>query len=187
MQLTVRHGGDTRSRAGLLIGLIAAAGAFGAAAMTSAATAPAAHADDFTDVINNVDADLTAGQAEFSTAFTDFGSSNPADGLAALLSGVDDDFIAAPDSLYIGTVELATNESVTGALTFGLGPVPDFTAGLSGAEGFFTIAEGDFSAVATELAASDYGAAAFDSATGGEYLAASFDELILGLAGSLGF
>ena len=37
------------------IGLAAAAGAFGAAAMLSAATAPTARADDFTDILSNVE------------------------------------------------------------------------------------------------------------------------------------
>jgi hypothetical protein len=41
--------------------------------MMAAATAPTARADDFTDVINKVDADLTAGQSYFIAAVTDFG------------------------------------------------------------------------------------------------------------------
>jgi hypothetical protein len=40
-----------------LVGVAAAAGAFGVAVMMSAATAPTARADDFTDVISEVDAD----------------------------------------------------------------------------------------------------------------------------------
>src|ERR1700677_2547620 len=74
---------SNRSRVGMLIGLGAAAGAFGAAAIMSADTAPTARADDFTDVINAVDAAYSSGQIEFGIADTDFGGSNINDGLAA--------------------------------------------------------------------------------------------------------
>ena len=84
--------GDTRSRVGILIGLSAAAGVFGVAAMTSAATA---RADDFTDIINAVDGDFTTGQTDFTAAFTDF-SSNVPEGLNAFYSGLDEDLWAAP-------------------------------------------------------------------------------------------
>jgi hypothetical protein len=49
-----------------LIGVAAAAGAFGAAAMMSAATAPTARADDFTDVINAVDGDYGYALVDYS-------------------------------------------------------------------------------------------------------------------------
>jgi hypothetical protein len=45
--------GHKSSRA-VLVGLGAAVGAFGAAAMISAAIAPTARADDFTDIIDDV-------------------------------------------------------------------------------------------------------------------------------------
>ena len=103
------------SRTGVLVGLAAAAGAFGVAAMMSAATAPTARADDFTDIVNGVEAELAYGQAAFTTAFTDFGSSDVTDGLQALVNGSYDDLVGAPDSLYIGTVEALTNETVVPA------------------------------------------------------------------------
>ena len=46
------------SRTGVLVGLAAAAGAFGVAAMMSAATAPTARADEFSDIVNGVEAEL---------------------------------------------------------------------------------------------------------------------------------
>jgi len=57
----VHHSADTRSRAGLVIGLAGVAGAFGAAALLSAATAPSAHADPYTDIINAVDGGYALG------------------------------------------------------------------------------------------------------------------------------
>ncbi len=41
------------------------AGAFGAAAMISVATAPSARADDFSDIISAIDGDFTARQRRF--------------------------------------------------------------------------------------------------------------------------
>jgi len=48
---------DTRSRSGILVGLAAAVGAVGAAAMMSAVAAPTAYADTFTDLVTDVDGD----------------------------------------------------------------------------------------------------------------------------------
>src|SRR5271168_493275 len=63
---------SNRSRAATLIGVAAAAGAFGVAAMMSAATAPTARADDLTEIVNAVDGDFANGTADFNTAFGDF-------------------------------------------------------------------------------------------------------------------
>src|SRR5271166_3881800 len=65
--------GNKRSRA-VLVGLDAAVGAVGAAAMMSAATAPTARADDFTDILNGVEGNFAAGQ-------TAFGGDDVTDGL----------------------------------------------------------------------------------------------------------
>ena len=78
---------DPRSQPGILVGLAAALGAFGAAAMMSAATAPTARADDFTDIITAVDSDYAAGQGDFTTAFADFDSNEFAPGLTTFLKG----------------------------------------------------------------------------------------------------
>ncbi len=86
---------NNRSRSGVLVGLAAAAGAFGAAAMMSAATAPTARADDFTDIVNAAEGELAFGQTAFTTAFTDFGSSDVTDGLQALVNGSYDDLLCS--------------------------------------------------------------------------------------------
>jgi hypothetical protein len=111
-----------RPYARMLIGLAAAVGAFGFAATMSAATAPTARADDFTDVINNADANLAAGQADFRVAATDFSSSDVSGGLAALIDGLDDDFVSPPEQLYIGTVEVLTNAPVYNEVNSSWGP-----------------------------------------------------------------
>src|ERR1700722_16140374 len=153
---------SNRSRAATLIGVAAAAGAFGVAAMMSAATAPPAPADDFTDVINAIDADFTAGQTEFTTAFTDFGGSDVNDGLAALFSGVDDDFVGAPNNLILGTVELAENDTVTGSLAVEIPPESDFTNGLTFAETLLGEAQTYSTDAVSALSSSDYVSAAGD-------------------------
>jgi hypothetical protein len=63
--------GHKRSRA-VLVGLSATAGAFAAAAMISAASAPTARADDFSDILADVQAEQAAAQADFTTATQDF-------------------------------------------------------------------------------------------------------------------
>ena len=63
--------GHQRSRAGF-VGLSAAAAAFAAAAMLSAATAPTARAGPFTDITNDVQDELVYAQTAFSDAATYF-------------------------------------------------------------------------------------------------------------------
>jgi uncharacterized membrane protein len=90
--------GQKRSRA-VLVGLSAAAGAFAAAAMISAAVAPTARADDpYADILNDVQAELGYGQTAFSQAETDFGDGNAPGGFAQLFIGTDDDVVGVPDS-----------------------------------------------------------------------------------------
>jgi hypothetical protein len=175
-----------RSRAATLIGVAAAAGAFGVAAMMSAATAPTARADDFTDVINSVDADYAAGQVDFTTAFTDFSSNDLALGLAALINGSNDDALSAPDNFLIGTVELLTNESVTGSIPWSFGVPADFSAALAETESILTTGETYLTTDAsTAISLGDYGTAAYEYLVGADYLTvAPLDELLLGAAAS---
>jgi hypothetical protein len=179
--------GDTRSRAGILVSLAAAAGALGAALMMSAAIAPNARADDFTDVINNIDANLAAGQADFGIAATDFSSSDVSNGLAALIDGLDDEFVSPPEQLYIGTVEVLTNSPVNNEGEFVLGPESDLAAGVTTAENSFTFGESEFTAAEGYFTGGDYaGAAELDvSGVNAEFLV-PLESLLLGAAGSLG-
>jgi hypothetical protein len=165
---------DMRSRSGILFGLAASVGAFGAAAMMSAATAPTAHADDFTDVINAVDSDYAAGQTEFTTAFADFGGSNVNGGLEALFTGADDDLVGAPYNFLLGTVELAENEPVTSSLASGVPAESDFTSGLAEAETLIGDSGTFSTGLATDLSSGDYG-----SAVAEDYLISLFDVTAL--------
>jgi hypothetical protein len=151
-----------KSRTGVLIGLAAAAGAFGVAVMMSAATAPTARADAFSDIISSVEDEFTAGQPEFASASADFGSGDPSDGLALFFSGLDDDFVGPGDSVYLQTVLVLLNEPAasSGPFFFDIGPEADFTSGLADAQSSFSTGEDLFAQAATDLSSGDY----FDAA-----------------------
>jgi hypothetical protein len=149
---------SNRSRTGVLVGLAAAAGAFGVAAMMSAATAPTARADDYTEIIANVNDTFAIGHGELSDAFTDFGSGDPSEGLAQLFAGVDSDVVGVPDSLIIGTAEALSNEAIgTGGTPFYFAAPTDFSDALSVAQTDFSDGLADFHDAATALAGGDYG------------------------------
>jgi hypothetical protein len=151
---------SNKSRTGVLIGVAAAAGAFGVAAMMSTATAPTARADDFTEIIANVNDDFAIGQGELGDAFTDFGSGDPSDGLAQLLAGVETDVVGVPDSLVIGTAEALSNEAIGtgGTPIYPLSaPLTDFSDVLSVAQTEFSDGLAGFNDAATALAGGDYG------------------------------
>ena len=174
---------SNRSRTGVLVGLAAAAGAFGAAAMMSAATAPTARADDFTDVINAVDGDYAAGQSEFTTAFTAFSSNELAPGLLALVNGTDDDALSPSANLLVGTIELLTNEPVDGAIPWDFVLPADFSDAVTTVESQFAAGEGLLAAASSALSFGEYGTAAYDDLAGADLLTvAPLEELLLGAA-----
>jgi hypothetical protein len=160
----------------------------GLAAMLASATAPTARADDFTDIINSVESDLASGQASFSDASAELGSGDVDNGLAAFFSGVDDDLVGAPDSLYIGSVDALTDQPVFGPFAFDLGFPGDFSDALTEAQSFAGDGENYLAAAATELAGGDFADAAYNSALGSAYLFDINPEILLmGALDSLGF
>jgi hypothetical protein len=177
---------DLRSRYGILVGLTAAAGAFGAAAMVSAATAPTARADLYDDTVSAIDYNLAEGQTAFGVAASDFGSSNVPGGLTTLLDAVDDDSLLAPQNAYIGLVDALTNEPFSGDPSYYVLTQPtDFAQAETLAQSSFTYGEGQFADAASYFAAGDYGDAAYFDTTGVD---ATFFEpleyLLLGAAAS---
>jgi len=175
-----------RSRTGVLVGLGAAAGAFVVAVMMSAATAPTARADAFSDIISSVEDDFAGGQPEFASAYADFGSGDPSEGLALFFSGLDDDLVGSADSVYLGTVEALLNEPTSnGGFSFGIGPATDFTIGLANAQSSFSLGEGEFAQAATDLSSGDYGDAAVLEVAGSTYSLVFAPEFLLeGVAAS---
>jgi hypothetical protein len=151
--------GQTRSRA-VLVGLSAAAGAFAVAAMISAASAPTARADDFSDILANIQADQAAAQADFSAASADFASGTagvPA-GLTALFEGVDDDTFGVADDLHVGLLDSLYNVPVIPAKTFefSFATPANFTAAVTEATTVYNTSMTDMTTAATDYSNGDY-------------------------------
>jgi hypothetical protein len=182
MQLALRSHAPTRSRAGLLVALGAAAGALGVAALMSAATAPTARADDSTEILYNLNEELGFGQTAFTASSADFGSGDFSGGLASFFTGVNDDFLSGPQTVLADTLNSLLGEPIAyGATDWNITPEPDFATGLSDAQYFFNIGQGFFSTAASDLSAGDYAGAAFYDGYGFDYSAmVPLEELILG-------
>jgi hypothetical protein len=103
-----------KSSRSVLVGLSAAAGAFAAAAMVSAAIAPAAHADDGSEILAAVQADETAAAADFTAASQDFagGEADWGAGLTEWFQGIDNDLFGIPNDLSVGELDQAYNVPV---------------------------------------------------------------------------
>ena len=173
--------GNTPPRYGILVGLTAAVGAFGAAAVMSASTAPTAHADDTADVLSAVQAILADGQGHFTTAATDFSGGDLTPGLAAFFDGANDDLLGAPDNVLVGAVAELTNEPFTPIVDFPV-PIPDsFTSGFTNAQEFFLGGQTSFTDAATALSGGDYGLAAYYELVGLNVTSiVPLEELLLG-------
>jgi hypothetical protein len=175
-----------RSRAATLFGLAAAMGAVGLAVTMSAASAPTAHADAYSDIISEVDADFAFGQTAFTTAATDFGSNGVALGLTSFFDGVDDDALSVPNVLLGGSIEALTNEAIAPSGPWDLGVVTspsDLSAALatdmSTAETYFAIGSAFFDHA-------EYGDATFFDLFGADYASIiPLEDLILGAVASL--
>ena len=180
--------GDKRSRA-VLVGLSAAAGAFAAAAIMSAATAPTARADDYSTIL----ADIEATEADAATAFTnasaDFASNDPSGGLTQLFIGLDDDVVGVPDELEVGLTDASTDSTLFPATSFDFtfANPETLTAATTEAQGFYTEGSNLATTIAS-LPATDYGTIALDNAlsTADQWILPGQIELIGALA-SLGF
>jgi hypothetical protein len=172
------------SRTAVLVGMAMAAGVFGGAAMASA---PTARADDFTDILNGVEADFTDGQLAFAAVATDLSSNNAPGALAEFFTGVDEDSVLASDSLYLGTVQALTGEPISNAISLGIGPVSDLANGLAAAQGDFGEGETLFTAAATALSGGDYSTAALDQALGSLFsFTLPVEDVFMGAAGQFG-
>jgi hypothetical protein len=175
--------GDKRSPYGILVGLTAAAGALGTAALMSTPTARADLYDDTVDLINT---NLTQGQTAFGVAASDFGSSNIPGGLTAFLDGVDDDFLAAPQNADIGLVDALTNESFSGSTLYYILTQPtSFAQAETLAQSSFTYGETQLTAAANYFDAGQYGdAATLDTSGVDQTLFLPLEYLLLGAASS---
>lgn len=156
--------GHTRSRA-VIIGLGTAFGAFAAAAVMSAATAPAARADDYSAIIADIQAEETAAATALATSSTDFASGDTPDGLTQLFIGLDDDLLGVPNLLEVGLVDAATGATVIPASDFEISFATPASLADSVTEAQTFYAEGTALATAIlALPSTDYADTALDNA-----------------------
>jgi hypothetical protein len=154
-----------RRRAGTTLVLAAATGGLLAAAM---AGSPTARADNpFTDITNDVQGSITAGEGDYTSAGTDFSTAGDTnEGLIAAFAGFDNIFISPADYTLLGLTAAGTGTDFSpygGAFFISDG----FTAASLTAAGQESIASSDFSNAQTFLTDA---ATAF---TGGEYFLAT--------------
>jgi hypothetical protein len=150
-----------KSRTGLPIGLAAAAAAFGAAPMLTAATAPTARADDFTEILDDTATYYSAAQGDFTAAEGDFSSglSGVPDGLQELFAGVDNVGIGGPDEFLLGSVEALQNQPIEFITPGPFGPSTpelDLATGLTDAQSYITAATTSFTDAAENLSEGNY-------------------------------
>jgi hypothetical protein len=158
--------GHKRSRAAF-VGLSAAVGAFAAAATISAATAPTARADDFSQIIADVQALAADAQGDFSQAATDFasGSAGLTTGLTALFQGLNDDFVGVPDVLQVEATDALAGAPLVGPTVFDVtfADPANFTAAVTEAQNFYTMGNNLATTIAG-LPANDFTDTALDNA-----------------------
>jgi hypothetical protein len=155
-----------RANTRFLVGLAA----FGAAAMMSAA---AAHADAFSDIVSDVQNDLTIGQEDFGSAFSYLSGGTASDDYLSavyLLTGETNAFVLPGDQVFVGSADALTNQSVYDLppVNFGLGDfgVPNITVApvslaeaATDAQTAITDGQGYLAEAATLFGSGDYGLA----------------------------
>jgi len=163
--------GNKSSRAAAL-GLGAAVGAFAVATMISAAVAPTARADAYSDIL----ADIQAEQADASTAFANAATDgyHTAAGLTQLYIGLDDDIFGVSDDLHVGLIDALTNTPVipSSEFDFSFAPPTSYAEAVTEAQTYY--ADGTaLTNIIDGLPSSDYGLIALDNDL------SAFDQLIV--------
>lgn len=166
--------------------MAATVGAFGAAAMICASTAPAARADDTTDILTAAESLFAVGQNYVESASADFSAGELVPGVAAYFDGINDELLGAPDNIIVGSVAVLAGEPLDSASDFPILdfpiPVPNsFADGVTLAQEFISAGQADFGDAATALASGDYAAAAYDGLVGSNVTSlVPIEEIILG-------
>ena len=175
----------THVRSTVMISLAASAGVLGVTAMLSTAAAPAARADDFSDIINAINGDYTEASAAFSSALADFSSDNVSQGSAQLLDSFDDSLLGPTYNLAVGTVEVLEGDPVSSAIAFGLAAPTDFADGLTDAQITFASGASLFADSASLFGVGDYGAATSDLIIAADLTSITpLEEILLGTVAS---
>jgi hypothetical protein len=180
----IRKDRTSRRRAGATLVLSAATGGLLAAAM---AGSPIARADDpYTDIANDVQASITAGEADYNAASADFAGGGDTDaGLANLVAGFDDIFVNPTDYTLLGLTAAGTDTDFSNYsnwfdsdLLFGTTPLTA-TAFSDEASTLFSTATNDFEGALADLSSGDYFDAGLNAIDGSwvDLLGGQFDTL----------
>jgi len=141
-----------------VVGAVVAAGAI---ALAATIVMPTARADDLSEILAPVEADFAAGQSEFTTALSDFSAGDAGTGLAALFSGVDDDTLAAPNNLVLGSLEALTGNEIAVPLAGEVADPANLAAAFTDIQALYGQLPGLFESVPGELGGNDLAAAAY--------------------------
>jgi hypothetical protein len=176
-----------RRQGGIAVGIGAAAGGMLIAAMSQLATAPSAHADVVSDVVDDIQASLATGESAFSQGATDFATGDAFDGVVLDVFGTDDILLAPSQDVTLVGFDGLSGLTEPQAISFGLGIIPtNLSDGLQDAQNFILEGQGEFANAATEFANNQF-ATGLESVVDGFDTAFVYapDDVIFGLAGSL--
>jgi hypothetical protein len=179
-----------RRRSTVLVPVGAAVTGLLIAVLAQFVDAPTAHADDFSTVIDNIQAAETLGQADLSDAAGAYELGNFPTGLEDTFLGLDDTTITPADWLLQGGVAEATGGTLPASNLFDFDDVlfvpANYSDAVTEAGTLSGIGEGFLSSAADAFTAGDASTGVFDALTGTDLIAVVDPELIvLGLANSL--
>jgi hypothetical protein len=175
----------------ILVALGAAASACTAAILMSAASAPTARADDFSDIVSDVQQLTAASQTDYTGALTAFETGTGAgyaDGLEDLFAATNNGDLLVSDEILLGSVEALQNQSIDG-----IGPLspfvpePDIATAVADLQNTVAMGQQYLADIPTELSAGDYSFAVEDYINGSFYtlyipgeqlLSAAVDQLL---------
>lgn len=173
------------------IGLGTPAVALATAAMIGVGTAPAAHADPFSDIVNNVENSLIDAGNYFTDVGTDLAAGSPVQSVSDLLAGINTGLFSVPDDLIVGGAQLLTGSTIGGPFAFD-DPVPpvDLSDALTNVGNFLNFGGTDLGDALTALLSLTPSGFAYgvDQGINGLNLVlfSAPDELILGLLVAVG-
>jgi hypothetical protein len=144
---------------GTATGLAAAAGALLAVAVGQLAIAPVARADDFSDIVEEVQIVIHTGQTELANAAGDYSNFDLADGLSESTAGWDNLLLAPQEDVSVGTIDALLGHAPA---IFGFDTIPaglDLATAITDAQGMAAEGQSIFADAVTHFGNADFIAA----------------------------
>lgn len=144
--------GHSRLR-GTVIGL--SAGAVLAVPLSQLATAPTARADNFTEIFDNVQTIISAGQQDLTTAASAFANADFADALGLSISGSNDLSLFPQEDILVGTIDALLGHSPS-VFSNGLFPMDlDLATAMTDAQGVISDGQDEINEALTAFGNAD--------------------------------